>query len=432
MAKKEKSLKAALERHQGVDHKLERQKKFQKDAEKRKKKQQGVHASENGNGVPSNGDAAPAIQAPSKGKALRAEKQAADAAEADEEADGWESDDDDDDDDEDLEAADERIFGAAVGELSDESESDSGDEADDLPNGVPLDDDDEDAEAEEDENDIPLSDIESIASEDKGDVIPHQRLTINNTAALTRALKSFALPSSLPFSELQSVTSATPLEIPDAEDDLNRELAFYAQSLHAVKEARVKLKKEGVAFTRPTDYFAEMVKSEELMGKVKAKLVDEAARKKASGDARRQRDLKKFGKQVQVAKLQERAASKRDTMEKIGLLKRKRQGAELGSAKEDDMFDVALEDAATTAKKDKEDRRASGGRSEGRGDREGPRKRAKKDEKFGFGGKKRFAKSNDARSSGDVSGFSAKRMKGKPGGKPAGKARPGKARRAKM
>ncbi|OQO14380.1 hypothetical protein B0A48_01256 [Cryoendolithus antarcticus] len=425
MAKKEKSLKAALERHQGVDHKLERQKKFQKDAEKRKKKQLEVHTSENGNGVTSNGDAAPAVQAPSKGKALRAEKPAADAAEEDEEADGWVS---DNDDDEDLEAADERIFGAAVGELSDESESDSGDEADELPNGVPLDDDDEDDEAEEDENDIPLSDIESIASEDKGDVIPHQRLTINNTAALTRALKSFALPSSLPFSELQSVTSATPLEIPDAEDDLNRELAFYAQSLHAVKEARVKLKKEGVAFTRPTDYFAEMVKSEELMGKVKAKLVDEAARKKASGDARRQRDLKKFGKQVQVAKLQERAASKRDTMEKIGLLKRKRQGAELGSAKEDDMFDVALEDAATTAKKDKEDRRASGGR----GDREGPRKRAKKDEKFGFGGKKRFAKSNDARSSGDVSGFSAKRMKGKPGGKPAGKARPGKARRAKM
>ncbi|KAK6430614.1 rRNA-processing protein EBP2, partial [Oleoguttula sp. CCFEE 5521] len=282
MAKKEKSLKAALERHQGVDHKLERQKKFQKDAEKRKKKQQEVHASENSNGVSLNGDAAPAVQAPLKGKALRAEKQAADAAEADEEADGWES--DNDDDEEDIEAADERIFGAAVGELSEESETDSGDEADDLPNGVPLDDDGETDEAEEDENDIPLSDIESIASEDKGDVIPHQRLTINNTAALTRALKSFALPSSLPFSELQSVTSATPLEIADAEDDLNRELAFYAQSLHAVKEARVKLKKEGVAFTRPTDYFAEMVKSEELMGKVKAKLVDEAARKKASGD----------------------------------------------------------------------------------------------------------------------------------------------------
>ena len=38
-------------------------------------------------------------------------------------------------------------------------------------------------------------------------------------------------------------------------------------------------------------------------------------------------------------------------------------------------------------------------------------KRQKKDSKFGFGGKKRFVKSNDAKSAGDLSGFSAKRMK---------------------
>ena len=39
-------------------------------------------------------------------------------------------------------------------------------------------------------------------------------------------------------------------------------------------------------------------------------------------DARRQRDLKKFGKAVQVAKLQERDKAKRDTMDKINALKR--------------------------------------------------------------------------------------------------------------
>ena len=45
-------------------------------------------------------------------------------------------------------------------------------------------------------------------------------------------------------------------------------------------------------------------------------------RKKAAAEARRQRDLKKFGKQVQVAKLQQRAKEKRDTMEKINTLKK--------------------------------------------------------------------------------------------------------------
>jgi rRNA-processing protein EBP2 len=209
--------------------------------------------------------------------------------------------------------------------------------------------------------------------------------------------------------------------IEDVEDDLNRELSFYKQSLDAVKDARAKLKKEGVPFTRPTDYFAEMVKSEEQMGKVKAKLVDEAARKKASADARRQRDLKKFGKAVQVAKLQERDRTKRDTMDKINSLKRKRAGGADLNDKEDN-FDVALEDAAVTEKKDRADRKAKGAAA-GQN-----RKRQKKDEKYGFGGKKRHAKSNDAKSSSEMGGFSAKRMKGKPTG---GAKRPGKSQRAK-
>lgn len=54
-------------------------------------------------------------------------------------------------------------------------------------------------------------------------------------------------------------------------------------------------------------------------------------------------------------------------------------------------------------------------------------KRQKKDAKYGFGGKKRHAKSNDARSTNDDRSFSIKKMKGKTG---AAK-RPGKARRNK-
>lgn len=58
-------------------------------------------------------------------------------------------------------------------------------------------------------------------------------------------------------------------------------------------------------------------------------------------------------------------------------------------------------------------------------------KRQKKDEKYGFGGKKRNAKSGDAISSGDLSGFNAKGMKAGGKGK-VSKARPGKDRRKAM
>ena len=57
-----------------------------------------------------------------------------------------------------------------------------------------------------------------------------------------------------------------------------------------------------------------------------------------------------------------------------------------------------------------------------------PNKRQKKDAKFGFGGKKRFSKSGDAASSGDIRGFSSKKMKGQK----TGVQRLGKSRRAKQ
>jgi rRNA-processing protein EBP2 len=326
-------LKTALAREQGVNFKLERQKKLQKAAEKRKRQKAPKDVEEEEDEDGEEQDVAEGsdleideFDDDGEVKDVSQEEIAAKLAQLLKKANGkageWETDDSEADEDED----DEEEGGLA---LDDESESDS--EIEEIPklvkakvatrrNGAAQDNDDEDED--EDEDDIPLSDIESLASEDRADVVPHQRLTINNTAALQRSLKSFALPATLPFSAVQSVTSENPIAIADVEDDLNRELAFYRQSLDAVTEARRRLKKEGVPFTRPTDYFAEMVKSEEQMGKVRTKMLDAAARTKASADARRQRDLKKFGKAVQVAKLQERQKEKRETLDRISTLKR--------------------------------------------------------------------------------------------------------------
>ena len=85
------------------------------------------------------------------------------------------------------------------------------------------------------------------------------------------------------------------------------------------------------------------------------------------------------------------------------------------------MFDVALEDAS------KDDRRVSRRTRTAEGGR-GSSKRQKKDAKYGFGGKKRFAKSGDAVSTSDLRAFSAKKMKGRKAGS---QQRLGKSRRAK-
>ncbi|KAJ0425488.1 eukaryotic rRNA processing protein EBP2-domain-containing protein [Aspergillus carlsbadensis] len=270
---------------------------------------------------------------------------------------------------------------------------------------------------EEEEEDIPLSDLSEA---DMEDVVPHQRLTINNTAALSTSTKRISFITHLtPFSEHNSLVSAEDIDVPDANDDLNRELAFYKVAQSAALQARTLLKKEGVNFTRPGDYFAEMVKTDEHMGKIKKKLYDEAASKKAAAEARKQRDLKKFGKQVQVAKLQQRAKEKREALEKINALKKKRKGDTSASAggEADDLFDVAVEDAVS----DNPRKRARGADS-------GPNmKRQKKNEKYGFGGKKRFSKSGDAISSGDMRSYPGRKMKAGGGG---GAKRPGKSKRA--
>jgi len=220
-------------------------------------------------------------------------------------------------------------------EDEDEEDEEDEDEEDEDEN---VEDDEEDDDAEDDEEEgVLLSDLDSDAQEEDMDIVPYQKLHKDNHAALTQALSTFALPlDTLPFHVHQSFTSPAGDEV-DVNDDLNRELAFYKQALGAVQEGRKRLLAEGIPFSRPADYFAEMIKDDEhmdkvfysaislcamLMYQVKERIVVEEAGKKASKAAKRQRDLKKFGKSVQVQKLQERQKEKRSTLEKIKTLKK--------------------------------------------------------------------------------------------------------------
>jgi rRNA-processing protein EBP2 len=234
---------------------------------------------------------------------------------------------DDVDEDSDSDESGDDVHGGI--DLAGIDDSDSESELDSDGGPADRDDDDDDDEEEEEEEDIDVDELSELDEEDEEQIAAGTRVrqTINNKEGLLAALRRFALdtnPKTVPFAFHQSVVSSkiTEESIPSVEDDLQRELAFMNQSLEAARQARTLLRKEGVPFTRPTDFFAETVRSDETMQKVKAKMVEEATAKKASAEARKQRDLKKFGKQVQVQKQQERAKQKRDTLEKINLLKR--------------------------------------------------------------------------------------------------------------
>ncbi|PKI82672.1 rRNA-processing protein EBP2 [Malassezia vespertilionis] len=250
----------------------------------------------------------------------------------------------------------------------------------------------------------------------------HNRVRINRTEALERIYDDFRLghsssaESTMPWIETMVVTYPKKIadEVPDVQNDLERELTFYRQALDGAVRGRELVLAADLPFSRPADYFAEMVKTDEHMERVRQRLLDESAGIKASEEAKRQRELKKFGKEIQTTKTFERQKSKRDMLEKVNSLKRKRGG---GLDKDDDEFNVQLEEAIGN-------RRTAHGKTQGH-----PKmSRTKRNERYGFGGKKRHLKSNTAEGLNDPGAARSRR----PGARPkASKAkRPGKSKRA--
>lgn len=74
---------------------------------------------------------------------------------------------------------------------------------------------------------------------------------------------------------------------------------------------------EGIPFRRPDDYFAEMVKDDEHMARIQRKLGVEKRRTEANESAKRQRELRKFGKQIQEQKLKEREEAKKANINSV-------------------------------------------------------------------------------------------------------------------
>lgn len=82
------------------------------------------------------------------------------------------------------------------------------------------------------------------------------------------------------------------------------------------------------------------------MARLRSNLVEEAASIKKSEQARKQRELKKYGKEIQHEKLKQRLQDKKGLDERLRGVKRKRKdGADLGDDKDGAEFDVALDNA---------------------------------------------------------------------------------------
>ncbi|OBA28710.1 Ebp2-domain-containing protein [Hanseniaspora valbyensis NRRL Y-1626] len=277
--------------------------------------------------------------------------------------------------------------------VSGDSESDDSEEEDEEEDDEDEDEDEEDDEdEEEDEDEEDDEDEEEDEDEDEDDERPKKKVFANNQKALKKAYERLRLPwETTKFSEHQTVTTSTPIYtlVENIEDDTQRELAFYKASLEATGIAKKKLLQQKIPFHRPLDYFAEMLKTDDHMERLKQRLIQEESEKLARQEARRQRNLKKFGKQVQIQTMQKRQQEKKDTLDKIKTLRKKRTANEITGGSE---FDIAVEDVidGKSTSDDKNKRQKVNHKREG------------KNKKFGSGGLKRFKRKNDAESSAGI------------------------------
>lgn len=250
---------------------------------------------------------------------------------------------------------------------------------------------------------------------------------LNNKVAMLDKLQEMKLPATFPWIEsLQLTTKKSFLqatgEAKDAvHDDLKREAALsvgdmraprarhrraslvqlpavadalspivflfsacsYELSLNSASEGLQQLTDLSIPFRIPPDFFAERLKADKHMARIKDKLIEEKQKMVSVSERKLHKESQRFGKKVQSAKLQEKSAEKKANLAAAGRM-RKSDDQELG-VERSILPGVAAHLAANKADESARREKKSA-------------KRDAKDKKYGNGGKKRNVRKNDKES----------------------------------
>ena len=218
---------------------------------------------------------------------------------------------------------------------------------------------------------------------------------INNGNALRESAESLGV-SSLPFLETLQVGEFG-ADVHDEHDDLQREMAFYNQTLLAVKAGRERLESLGVPTRRPTDFFCENVKTDAHMMRIKDKLLLEEKKIEAFEQRKQRENNRKYNKQLTEIRKQEKHSAIKGEVEAYSKLRKSGEGDKTGKL-------TALLEKGGAA-----DSGSSGGRvAKSATSRTGVKsfKRAAMDRKYGSGVKEKMrAKIGDRKSLNDLSDY---------------------------
>lgn len=162
------------------------------------------------------------------------------------------------------------------------------------------------------------------------------------------------------------------------------------------------------------------------MGRVAGKLAEQKESEKAAELARKQRQNRKYGKKIQIAREQEKAVKVSEEKRKLNLLRKRKP------TRTEDEFNVDVDDEAIFSDREDDNKKRSAPRAGGKRAKSVSAKRKVRNEKYGFGGRKRGLKRNDKESF-EADGFDARKNRQPfPGMGKKKMNRPGKQRRQQM
>ncbi|CAN4089763.1 unnamed protein product [Withania somnifera] len=240
---------------------------------------------------------------------------------------------------------------------------------------------------------------------------------VYNRDGLLERLADISWPDDLDWTHRLNMDREEQEEV-DVNDDLAREHSFYTQGLEGIRQAYVNFQVTGEPFLRPSDYYAEMVKSDTHMEKVKGRLLAEKKRVEDSEERRKARENKKLAKEIQAQKMKERSKQKKQEIESVKKWRkqRKQSGFDKEGAGDLDLaFDGGGGDINKPFQRSNKKRPGvspgdrSGGKStfggKGKGFDKNRKSREYRDSKFGFGGRKGLKKQNTAETTNDFGAF---------------------------
>ncbi|GKZ00001.1 hypothetical protein MPSEU_000953500 [Mayamaea pseudoterrestris] len=244
----------------------------------------------------------------------------------------------------------------------------------------------------EDENSGRESNEEEQSDDDEDDTpaaekTMDQKNQINSKALHVVTQELASQKQGWSWAETFEIIPATPLpfdkkttpedELVDIHDDLKREVTFYDIALEAVNAARLKCQEHEIPFTRPEDFFAEMVKTDDHMAKIKDRLIFENKKIDAVAMRKSNKEQKLRVKESQANRAAEKSKRKREHFKSLDDW----QASGAAGSRNDGALMDALEGSGPN------------------------KKRMSADKKYGFGGQRPRFKQNDRKDLNDTSKF---------------------------